>query len=38
MVRKLTALGVPVALLALALVFVAVGGSSAAPPNEGLCL
>jgi Cu-Zn family superoxide dismutase len=36
MVRKLIALGVPVALLALALVFVAVGGSPAAPPNEGV--
>lgn len=32
MVTKLTALGAPVALLALALVFVAVGGSPAAPP------
>jgi superoxide dismutase, Cu-Zn family len=35
MVTKLTALGVPVALLVLALVFVAVGGSPAAPPTEG---
>jgi Cu-Zn family superoxide dismutase len=34
MVTKLTALGVPVALLALALVFVAVGGSPAAPPTD----
>jgi superoxide dismutase, Cu-Zn family len=34
MVTKLTALGVPVALLALALVFVAVGGSPAAPPAD----
>ncbi len=34
MVRKLTALGVPVTLLALALVFVAVGGSPAAPPSD----
>jgi Cu-Zn family superoxide dismutase len=33
MVTRLTALGVPVALLALALVFVAVGGSPAAPPE-----
>ena len=32
MVTKLTALGVPIALLVLALVFVAVGGSPAAPP------
>ena len=35
MVTRLTALGVPVALLALALVFVAVGGSPAAPPEGG---
>ena len=35
MVTKLTALGVPIALLVLALVFVAVGGSPAAPPTEG---
>jgi Cu-Zn family superoxide dismutase len=34
MVTKLTALGVPIALLVLALVFVAVGGSPAAPPTE----
>ena len=35
MVTKLTALGVPIALLVSALVFVAVGGSPAAPPAEG---
>jgi Cu-Zn family superoxide dismutase len=35
MATKLTALGVPIALLALVLVLVASGGSPAAPPTEG---